>query len=159
MKKKSKIFLLIFAIILLISLNYTFLDKELSDFLGDSKITSGVILTTDPKIVCSKNYSASVRDVSLELKKEIYRENGLSFPQPSGTVELDHIIPLELGGGNGIRNLQIEMRDPRPGYLEKDKVENYLHKRVCSGSMNLEEAQNQIVTNWTAIYFKLSNKS
>lgn len=152
MDKKKQIFLLIGVVILLIAINYSFLDKALMNFLGESKFSGAMILTTDSKVVCTSGYSASVRDVSLELKKQLYKMNGLSYPQPKGTVQVDHIIPLELGGSNNIRNLQVEMKDPRPGYLEKDKVEDYLHRQVCTGNMDLEEAQIQMATNWTNIY-------
>lgn len=150
--EKRKLLLLIGLAILLIAINYSFLDKTLMDFLGESKFSGAMILTTDSKTVCTAGYSASVRDVSLELKKQLYKMNGLSYPQPTGTVQVDHIIPLELGGSNNLRNLQTEMKDPRPGYLEKDRVEDYLHRQVCSGNMELEEAQIQIATNWTNIY-------
>ena len=152
MNKRNQVLLLIGVVILLIAINYSFLDKTLMNFLGESKFSGAMILTTDPKVVCTSGYSASVRDVSLELKKQLYKMNGLSYPQPRGTVQVDHIIPLELGGSNNIRNLQVEMKEPRPGYLEKERVENYLHRLVCTGNMELEEAQIQIATNWTEIY-------
>lgn len=42
--------------------------------------------------------------------------------------------------------------EPRPGYHEKDKVENYLHAQVCSGAVPLQEAQQEIATDWLAVY-------
>ena len=38
---------------------------------------------------------------------------------------------------------------------EKDKVENYLHSQVCSGAVSLREAQNEIATNWLAVYHQM----
>jgi polyhydroxyalkanoate synthesis regulator phasin len=38
-------------------------------------------------------------------------------------------------------NLWARPATPKPGFHEKDHVEDYLHKHVCSGAMTLEEAQ------------------
>jgi hypothetical protein len=60
--------------------------------------------------------------------------------------EYDHLIPLELGGASDTRNLWFE-----PGVLPnpKDKIENALRQRVCSGAMTLADAQRRIATDWT----------
>jgi hypothetical protein len=34
------------------------------------------------------------------------------------------------------------------GSEQKDKVENWLHKQICNGSMTPEQAQEGIRTNW-----------
>ena len=86
--------------------------------------------------------------VSLAVKKEVYAAYGVAYPQPSGSYELDHFVPLELGGSNDPKNLWPEAAEPRPGFHEKDKVENYLHKLVCSGTMRLLEAQQAIESDW-----------
>jgi hypothetical protein len=51
--------------------------------------------------------------------------------------EIDHLIPLELGGSNDVKNLWPQPQDPRPGSFEKDSLENDLHHRVCNGEMSL----------------------
>ena len=74
----------------------------------------------------------------------------------SGTpadYEEDHFISLELGGSPiDPRNLWPEPYRPKPGAKEKDVVENYLHRQVCSGTMTLEDAQKAIVADWYRIY-------
>jgi hypothetical protein len=77
---------------------------------------------------------------------------GISYPQPRGAYEVDHLIPLELGGDNTIANLWPEAADPVPGFHEKDKVENYLHRQVCSGAMGLTDAQRQIASDWLKVW-------
>jgi hypothetical protein len=62
---------------------------------------------------------------------------------------------LELGGSNDLKNLWPEPAEPRPGFHEKDRVENYLHRQVCSGRMSLADAQKQIQTDWLAVYEKI----
>jgi hypothetical protein len=116
-------------------------------------ITPGIVFpnvtATD---VCTPGYSKGVRDVSVSTKKQVFQTYGISYPAPSGAYEVDHFIPLELGGSNDIRNLWPEPADPRPGFHEKDKVENYLHKQVCDGKMDLGRAQEEISGDWYAVY-------
>ena len=51
-----------------------------------------------------------------------------------------------------IANLWPEAAEPRPGFHQKDKVENYLHRQVCAGAMSLTDAQRQIATDWIAVW-------
>ncbi len=107
--------------------------------------------------ICVKGYTKTVRNVSASLKKKVYAEYSISYPQPTGSYEADHIIPLELGGSNDISNLFPEAKDPSPGFKEKDLVENYLHNEVCLGKIPLDLAQKEIANNWLPIYLSLSS--
>jgi hypothetical protein len=73
------------------------------------------------------------------------------------TVELDHLIPLELGGANDVSNLWPEISDePGQGFHNsKDQVENSLKKAVCAHHIAIADAQNAIATNWTTAETKL----
>jgi hypothetical protein len=70
--------------------------------------------------------------------------------------EEDHFIPLELGGNpTDPKNLwpePFEASIPDGGARAKDKVENYLHAEVCSGSLTLEQAQREIAEDWYRVY-------
>jgi hypothetical protein len=101
--------------------------------------------------ICETGYSSTVRNVPDAVKDQAYEEYGITSHAP-GQYEVDHLIPLELGGSNDIANLFPEAADPRPGFHEKDKVENHLHDQVCDGSMSLHDAQVQIAANWLAVY-------
>jgi hypothetical protein len=82
------------------------------------------------------------------------RARGIS---DSSAYELDHLIPLELGGCPDCQeNLWLEPYDPRPGARQKDRVENFLHREVCSGAMPLEDAQKAIASDWYKIYIRIS---
>lgn len=123
--------------------------------LPDAACTPGAIFpdaTADK--VCTPGYSSSVRDVPSEVKAQVYAEYGIASHQP-GQYEVDHLISLELGGSNDIANLWPEAAEPRPGFHEKDKVENYLHDQLCSGKMSLQQVQLEIATNWLAVYNSL----
>jgi len=120
--------------------------------LPDPACTPGAILPEATKDqICVSGYSSSVRNVPDSVKKEVYAEYGITQHSP-GQYEVDHLISLELGGSNDIANLWPEPAEPRPGFHEKDKVENYEHTQVCNGTVPLAQAQFDIATDWFKIY-------
>ena len=120
--------------------------------LPDPDCTPGAIFAdaTADKI-CVSGYSKSVRDVPTSEKDQAYAEYGITTHAP-GQYEVDHLISLELGGSNDIANLFPEAAEPRPGFHEKDQVENWLHEQVCKGNMPLTSAQIGIARNWLQFY-------
>lgn len=62
--------------------------------------------------------------------------------------EVDHLVPLTLGGDDVIENLWPQPSEPKPGFHQKDALEVRLHSRVCHGLMTLGEAQQCITSNW-----------
>jgi hypothetical protein len=88
------------------------------------------------------------------LKRRQMQELGLTGQ--TGDYEEDHLISLELGGHpTDPRNLWPEPYEPRPGAREKDEVENYLHRQVCSGAMSLRDAQRAIADDWYGVYLQI----
>lgn len=128
--------------------------------LPDPTCTPGAINTevTQSNIqstICSYGYTATVRppvSVTEPLKYKLMFDYGYGG-QSASDYELDHLIPLELGGASTVENLWPELDNhPSSYYLNsKDIVENTLHKEVCSGKITLEQAQAEIVTNWTKV--------
>jgi hypothetical protein len=122
---------------------------------------------TDPDItgdnvhetICNPRWSTrSIRPPAHytdELKREQLQEYDDVDTNPRDFEE-DHLIPLELGGNpTDPKNLWPEPYEasiPDGGARFKDKVESYLHKQVCEGSLNLEEAQREIATDWYSVY-------
>jgi hypothetical protein len=49
----------------------------------------------------------------------------------------------------------LEPYGPPPGARQKDRVENFLHREVCSGAMPLEDAQKAIASDWYKIYIQI----
>jgi len=75
---------------------------------------------------------------------------------PLASYELDHLVPLELGGSSDTRNLWPEPDDhPAPGVANsKDLVEGRLHALVCNAvtgapALSLAEAQRLDAADWT----------
>jgi hypothetical protein len=128
-------------------------DCQINGSFPDHSCTPGAIFSdAGTSTICVSGYTKIVRNVSTSLKKKVYAEYGISYPQPTGSYEADHLIPLELGGSNDIANLFPEAGDPKPGFKEKDLVENYLHNEVCAGNIPLDIAQKEIAMDWVLIY-------
>ncbi|GGJ86939.1 sunset domain-containing protein [Deinococcus aquiradiocola] len=114
--------------------------------------TPGDVLTSDPRVVCVSGYTKTVRNVPQALKEQVYRSYGITSRE-SGEYEIDHLISLELGGSNSVRNLWPESYKTNPLNAHvKDTLENKLHALACSGKITLQQAQQAIASNWQAAY-------
>lgn len=97
-------------------------------------------------------------DGSEAQKHVAYRWYGIHKPRGNSNenqvCELDHLVPLELGGADGLGNIWPECGPdgvtlPARYFRQKDRVENYLADQVRSGRMSLGAAQRGIATDWT----------
>ena len=119
-------------------------------FLPDPYCTTGA---TNPGLdtakLCAPDFrTGPYRNVPQAEKDAVYAAYGVSGHH-AGAFEVDHLVSLELGGANDQTNLWPQPADPRPGFHEKDQVENYLHQQVCAGALTLADAQRRIATDWT----------
>jgi hypothetical protein len=135
-------------------------------YLPRRELTPGAI---DPRVtqhnlgntICRPGYSAAVRPpfaYSNAMKHRLMRAY-----DATGSIhdyELDHLIPLELGGcAQCEANLWPQSRKLFPGAREKNEVEDYLHHQVCSGALPLAEAQQDIASDWYAVYRKMHRQT
>lgn len=91
--------------------------------------------------ICRAGYASAHRDVSYATKLAVYAAYGITHRAPyghPGGYEMDHLIPLELGGSNSRLNL---FPEPYPDYIGKDSAENFMHGMVCRGEISLRKAQ------------------
>ena len=121
----------------------------------DPKLTPGATVAVTVAQICTPGYSATVRNVPQKIKVLVFFE--YKIPQ-SGRYEVDHLISLELGGSNSILNLWPQTYALPYGAHQKDNLENYLHRQVCSGKMSLADAQHDIAMDWIAAYQKAGLK-
>ena len=111
-------------------------------------------LTTD--VVCSSSFrTRAIRNVPQSEKFAVEHEYHLRPSYYGSTLEIDHVVPLELGGSNDIANLFPEGANAHPGYRAKDRLENRLHDLVCSGAMSLSAARAGIAADWVDLYRKV----
>ncbi len=122
--------------------------------LPDPKCTPGVL---NPNVsqdniaatVCRSGWTATIRPPAAytnRLKRQQIAAYGYK-DSAMADYEEDHLISLELGGSpTDPRNLWPEFpHSPNP----KDKVENDLHRAICSHRITLAAAQKAIATDWT----------
>jgi hypothetical protein len=111
------------------------------------------------KVICGPNFKTGlIRHVTDGEKHQVEQEYGLTPKSYGRTLEIDHIVSLELGGSNDIANLDPEeatFADGSPGYHVKDKLENRLHDMVCAGQISLSTARHQIAADWERLYKKV----
>lgn len=108
---------------------------------ADRRCSPGRITTASASEICVVGYAREHRNVSQETKARVYLLYGITHRGlygHQGGYEIDHIVPLELGGSNEITNLYPE---PYPAYVSKDRMENFMHDMVCDGSLSLDRAQ------------------
>jgi hypothetical protein len=110
-------------------------------------------------VICSSSFhTGTIRNVPQSEKYAVEREYGLAAKLYGRTLEIDHIVSLELGGSNDIANLypeEAKLPAKAPGFHVKDKLENKLHALVCAGAMSLRAAQRGIAGNWEKLYKKV----
>jgi hypothetical protein len=113
----------------------------------DPAVTQANISST----ICKKGWTATVRapeDQTRAFKKISLAAYGQSY---SRLTELDHFLPLELGGSNSVSNLWPEPNDATATSVNnpKDGVEDSLNHAVCRHQVTLKAAQYAMATNWT----------
>src|SRR5205823_12527642 len=80
------------------------------------------------RVVCANGFTTPpYRKVSAPVKRAVEREYGMPARSYGRSLEIDHIVSLELGGSNAISNLFPEQRGISPGYKVKDRLETRLH--------------------------------
>ena len=135
------------------------LGQQPKPLLPDPKLTPGDVFDVTIQDICTPGYSKKVRAVTAKLKRQAYAEYGITSWK-SGDYEIDHLIPLSLGGSNSIKNLwpQSTKTSLWNSYV-KDALERRLHKLVCAGEVDLKTAQQEIATDWIKAYQKYVAKS
>jgi len=115
------------------------LAQQPTPIVPDPKLTPGNTFELTAQDLCVPGYAKKVRKVPEEVRQEVYRENGIRSHGRSD-YEVDHLISLELGGSNSIKNLWPESYRTSPWNARvKNRLENGLHKLVCDAKNRLED--------------------
>ena len=141
-------------LVMLLAFAFAAVQRISPPIMPDPAKTPGDTLAVTKSDICVPGYSKKVRDVPESVKRQAYASYGITSHQPH-EYEVDHLISLELGGSNSIKNLWPQSYKTQPyNATVKDKLENKLHALVCSGAIDLQTAQRAIATNWIEAYRK-----
>lgn len=114
-------------------------------------LNRAVTQSTIDRTICVHGWTATQRpSTSVTESEKLASMRGYDVHRSPHQYEYDHLIPLELGGAtNDARNLW-----PEPGTVpnKKDRVENYLHTKVCDRAVSLARAQRLVALDWVHYY-------
>jgi hypothetical protein len=94
--------------------------------------------------------------MTADRRDEVLLRYGLP-PGPHPDYEIDHLIPLCLGGSDDPSNLWPQPRssiEPKWNAEAKDRLERFLCDMVCGGQLDLATGQEAIAKDWIAAYRK-----
>jgi hypothetical protein len=122
--------------------------------LPNSYHTPGSTTNANSKQICAADYEGSVKPVASWQRTTALERYGIR-PE-SFTGELDHLVPVALGGSNDPDNLW-----PMHGKDEltpeaKARLAMRLKQMVCDGKMSLKDAQSAFKKDWTKAYKQYS---
>jgi hypothetical protein len=114
----------------------------------DARVTQSNIAMT----ICMRSWTRSVRPpwwVTAPIKRRMAAEQGVD----ARDYELDHVVPLDLGGAPlDLRNLQLQLWRGPCNARQKDAVEVETAKAVCEGDVTLVDARHDIAADWRSAY-------
>ena len=136
--------------------------------LPDQALSPGAVRSTDLAEICVPGAASEARSVSRATHREVFRRYGITaglsslrrlpvvnrVPGLGQRYELDHVIPLCLGGSNVPENLYPQPRQGTWTAREKDRLEVRLCAYACQGRVGIEEAQAAIARNWVEAYHR-----
>ena len=125
------------------------LAEPLGALLAD--VTQASISTT----ICTPGWTATVRpstSYTQGVKSKLLKEAGMD-PDRAVDYELDHFVPLALGGHpRSLDNLWLQRWDGEWNARVKDRLERRLQVMVCEGRLTLRAAQAAVERNWKRAY-------
>jgi len=118
----------------------------------DSHLTPGATTLASRLAVCAQANTKN-KEVSAALRKQVFREYGIANARPEA-YEVDYLVTPALGGADDLRNLWPHSYSTTWNARVKDALEDRLRDMVCSGNLDLREAQREIAENWITAYKK-----
>jgi len=102
--------------------------------------------------------AARISNIPTDVKRAVFWAYGLSVDEKN--YELDHLIPLSLGGSNSAKNLWPHSRKGSFWTVEKKlTLEKSVYRLVCAGHLSLVAARQEVASNWPKAYRKYIDKT
>jgi len=119
----------------------------------NARLTPGVALLLDRVAVCAQPNTKN-KAVTPAVRRRVFEEYGIRDTDPRA-YEVDYLVTPALGGADDIHNLWPHSYSSTAWNARvKDALEDRLRDMVCTGNIDLAEAQREISSNWIAAYKK-----
>ena len=118
--------------------------------LPNNYYTPGKAEKVDVKQLCAANVEASAKPIADWQKNSVLEHYGLRPESFSG--ELEHLVPVSLGGTNDPDNLYPFHAQGEYTLEAKQRLAVKLHELVCDGKISLKQAQDVFKKDWTKGY-------
>lgn len=112
--------------------------------------TPGAKARVNQAQVCAPDFVSKAKPVAKWQRDQALARYGRGPNDFEG--DLDHLIPVSLGGTNDPDNLWPQAPAKAMGPDEKDALEAKLHELVCSNTISLKAAQDAIKKDWGKAY-------
>lgn len=132
-------------VVALAAIALTFTAAAQNERLPDPSLTPGAIRTTSRSNICGQG-TVYLRQDAGELRSAIAKRYAL--PTTKG-YEVDHLIPLGIGGANVVENLWPQ---PWPEAHKKDRLEWHMRDMICRNGADAATLQQAIRTDWRKAY-------
>jgi hypothetical protein len=116
--------------------------------LPDRSSTPGATGKVTEAQVCAPDFPPASAPSKWQREEALHRYGR----RPEAADELDHLIPLSLGGTNDPDNLWPRPTNREMGADQKKELEVKLHEMVCSKALTLKAAQEAIRKDWIKAY-------
>jgi hypothetical protein len=113
--------------------------------------TPGKASRVSKEEVCAPDYASKVKPIKKWQSDQALRAYGL---REDSSREVVRLIPATLGGTNDPENLWPISEAKDFGAPQKKALDEKLHQMVCSGSMELKAAQEEVKKDWVDAYKK-----
>lgn len=119
-------------------------------YLPDPILTPGAVRDATPEEIRRSGSATAARHVTEATKRVVCAAYGIRY---DGQVyEVDHLIPLALGGANLAENLFPMPWEGDYNAHQKDRLEVRMYARFLRGEVALEAAQADFRGDWTTAY-------
>ena len=149
---------ILFSLILTFSLFDTVIAQDRPSYLPNPNLTPGATLNVTRDDVCESGNTNLAHDIPVTVKRQVFDRYGIKPDAPVG-YDVDRLIPTTLGGSNSIKNLWPQPLSGEWNHLVKNRLEHRLRKMVCSGALDLKNAQQEIAKDWVSAYKKYLGES
>jgi hypothetical protein len=142
-----------FAVSIIFLLLSVTLAQQGGRHLPNPSLTPGAALKLSKEDLCGPNRKEVEGNIPINLKTRVFE---LYKIRTEATVphNIDHLIPVSLGGSNEIENLWPQPLSGDWNYNLKNQLERRLRRMVCRGELDLATAQREISTDWVSTYKK-----